>query len=90
MWQVNEHRDISKTCRKLPVQIIKKYELWKEIVYRHGPEKLSEFPGFRDEQLSDDLAGKRSSRLSLHYRDIYSVDRESVTVCVLSITPHKY
>ena len=69
---------------------MKKYELWKEIIFRHGPEKLREFPGFQDESLGGELAGQRSSRLSLQYRVIYSVDRDVVTVYVLAITPHKY
>lgn len=90
MWEINEHRDIQKICRKLPLQVVKKYELWKEIVFRHGPEKLREFPGFRDESLAGELEGQRSSRLSLQYRVIYLVEREVVTVYVLTVTPHKY
>ncbi len=90
MWQINEHRDIEKVCRKLPNAVVKKYELWKEIVYRHGPEKLREFPGFHDEKLLGNLEGQRSSRLNLQYRVIYTVEREIVTVYVLAITPHKY
>lgn len=90
MWQINEHRDIAKISRKLPLHVVKKYELWKEIVARHGPMQLREFPGFRDESLTGELSGQRSSRLSLQYRVIYSVERHVVTVYVLSITPHKY
>lgn len=90
MWQINEHRDIQKICHKLPIHVVKKYELWKEIIFRHGPEKLREFPGFRDESLEGELAGQRSSRLSLQYRVIYSVERDVITVYVLAITPHKY
>lgn len=90
MWQIKEHRDIEKICRKLPDAVVKKYELWKEIVYRHGPQKLREFSGFHDEKLSGQLAGQRSSRLSLQYRVIYTIEREIVTVYVLAITPHKY
>lgn len=90
MWQIREHREIEKICRKLPSAVVKKYELWKEIVYRHGPEKLREFPGFHDEKLSGCLAGQRLSGLSSQYRVIYAVEREIVTVYVLAITPHKY
>ena len=90
MWQIQEHRDIEKICRKLPKEVTKKYELWKDIVFRHGPEKLREFPGFHDEQLIGAHKGRRSSRLSLQYRVIYSVDRDIVTIFVLDITPHKY
>jgi len=50
-WRIQEHRDISKVCRKLPAAVVKKYELWKAIVFDHGPEKLKEFPGFNDEKL---------------------------------------
>ncbi|MDA8091975.1 MAG: type II toxin-antitoxin system mRNA interferase toxin, RelE/StbE family [Actinomycetota bacterium] len=90
MWRVLEHHDISKTCRKLPLEVVKKYELWKDIVLRHGPEKLKEFPGFRDEKLKGEREGQWASRLNLQYRAIYEVERETVTVFILEITPHKY
>ena len=90
MWRIQEHHDIAKTCRKLPLEVVKKYELWKSLVFRHGPEKLREFPGFHDEKLKGNRAGQRSSRLSSQYRVIYAVEKEIVTVLVLEITPHKY
>ena len=90
MWHIQEHRAIAKVCRKLPEGVVKKYELWKGIVVRHGPEKLKEFPGFHDEKLTETRKGQRSSRLSLHYRVIYDVERDIVTVFVLEITPHDY
>ncbi|OGW85649.1 MAG: addiction module toxin [Omnitrophica bacterium RIFCSPHIGHO2_02_FULL_46_11] len=90
MWRIQEHKSIGKICDKLPQQIVKKYELWKNIVFRHGPDKLKEFPGFNDETLKGQRKGQRSSRLSLQYRVIYSVERNVVTVYVLEITPHDY
>jgi proteic killer suppression protein len=90
MWHIKEHHDIAKQCLKLPQPIVKKYELWKNIVFRHGPEKLEEFPGFRDEKLKGEHKGQRSSRLSEQYRVIYTVERDIVTVLVMEITPHKY
>lgn len=90
MWQIKEHRSIEKICARIPQEIVKKYELWKDIVFRHGPEKLKEFPGFHDEKLKGNREGQRSSRLSLQYRVIYIVQRNIVTVYVLEITPHKY
>ncbi len=90
MWRINEHRDIDKVCRRLPGEVVKKYELWKNLVFRHGPDKLREFPGFHDEKLKGAREGQRSSRLSLQYRVIYVVERDIVTVLVLEITPHKY
>lgn len=90
MWRIQEHRDIAKVCRKLPDAVVKKYELWKDIVFRHGPEKLKEFPGYHDEKLKGEREGQRASRLSLQYRVIYTVERDIITVFVLEITPHKY
>lgn len=90
MWHIKEHRNIEKTCRKLPTKVVKKYELWKNIIFRHGPLKLREFPGFHDEALKGTRKGQRSSRLNLQYRVIYIAEKESVTVLVLEITPHEY
>jgi len=90
MWHIKERREIAKLCRKLPVDVVKKYELWKDIIFRHAPEKLKEFKGFYDEKLKGNRKGQRASRLSLQYRVIYTVKRQIVTVFVLEISPHKY
>jgi len=89
-WQIKEHRSVKKVCAGLPEQVVKKYELWKRIVFHHGPEKLMEFGGFHDEALKGKRTGERSSRLSLKYRVIYSVARDIVTVYVLEVSPHCY
>ena len=52
MWEVVEHRDIAKPCRKLPATVLKKYETWQEIVEVDGPERLKSIPGLHDEKLS--------------------------------------
>ena len=90
MWPIKEHRGIEKTCRRLPRAVAQKYELWKNIVFRHGPEKLRDFRGFHDEKLKGKREGQRSSRLSLQYRVIYEIEQDIVTVFVLEITPHDY
>jgi len=90
MWHIREHRDVAKICLKLPINVVKKYELWKNIIFRHGPEKLKEFPGFHDEKLRGLRKGQRSSRLSLQYRVVYTVERTTITVFVLEIIPHDY
>ena len=90
MWRIKEHQNVDKACRKIPLAVVKKYELWKSIVFRHGPNKLREFPGFHDEKLKGDRTGQRSSRLGLQYRVIYTIDGEVVTAFVLEITSHKY
>ena len=90
MWHIHEHNDISKCCRKIPLHVKKKYELWKNLIFRHGPVILKEFPGFHDEKLKGERKGQRSSRLSSQYRVIYSVEKDIITVYVLEITSHKY
>lgn len=90
MWEVFEHRDVGKTCRKLPRAILERYDTWKEIVRRDGPDRLKTIHGLCDEKLKGERYGQRSSRLNLHYRVIYSVDKNIVSVFVLEITPHKY
>jgi len=90
MWHIKEHRDIEKACKKLPPAVVKKYELWKDIIFRHGPDKLREFPGLHDEKLKGERKGQRSSRLSLHHRVIYTVEKEIISVFVLEITPYSY
>ena len=90
MWILLEHDGVGKACRKISPQVLRKYELWKHIVYRHGPDKLREFPGFHDEKLKGDRSDQRSSRLSLQYRVVYAVERDSVTVYGLELTPHEY
>jgi antitoxin HigA-1 len=90
MWHILEHKDIFKAIKKVPPQVTKKYELWKGLVFRHGPQILKEFPGFNDELLKGDRTGQRSSRLSLQYRVIYEIEDKIVTVYVVEITPHKY
>ncbi len=90
MWKILEHRSIQKQRKRIPPQVLKKYELWKNLVARHGPEILREFPGFCDEELKGQRKTQRSSRLNRQYRVIYSIEELQVTVFVLEITPHKY
>ena len=89
MWHIREHHKLDKIIAKLPLQVVKKYELWKNIIFRHGPDKLLEFPGFHDEKLKGEFKGQRSSRLNIQYRVIYSIQKEVVSVYVIDITPHK-
>ena len=89
-WGTIDFLQLDKRCRKLPASVLKKYDLWKNLVFRHGPDVLKTFPGFHDEKLKGERAGQRSSRLSLQYRVIYRVDDREFLVCVLDITPHQY
>ncbi len=90
MWQVYEHRRVSKGLRRLPKEVLERYEKWKDIVMISGPEGLRHIRGFNDEALSGNWEGHRSSRLNLQYRVIYKIEREKVFVSVEKITPHDY
>jgi len=90
MWQIREDRKLKQVVEQLPLQVVKKYELWKSIVFRHGPDKLREFPGVHDEKLKGDHDGQRSSRLNIQYRVIYMIEKEIVSVDVIDRKPHKY
>lgn len=90
MWEVFEHRRLDKQLRKVPADILKKYEKWKDIVEISGPSGLRLIRGFRDEALSGDWKGHRSSRLSQQYRVIYRVDGDRLLVEVVEVNPHDY
>ena len=90
MWEIYEHRRVSRALGRLPREVLERYEKWKDIVRISGPEGLRSIRGFNDEALSGDWRGYRSSRLNLQYRVIYRVDRESVYVQVEKVTPHDY
>jgi addiction module RelE/StbE family toxin len=90
MWEIYEHRRATKRLASLPLEVLKRYEKWKDIVSISGPEGLRVIKGFRDEALKGEWLGHRSSRLNIRYRVIYSVERERVLVKVVDITPHDY
>jgi len=90
MWEVYEHRRIGRRVPRLPVEIVKRYEKWKDIVRISGPAGLRLIKGFRDEALRGEWNGCRSSRLGLQYRVIYRVDGAEILVEVIDITAHDY
>lgn len=90
MWKIYEHKNVEKGIDKLPGQVVKKYELWKNLIFRHGPEILLKFPGFHDEALKGRWEGWRSSRLNLQCRVIYQANKQEITVFVIEITAHQY
>lgn len=90
MWDIYEHRRVARQIRKLPVEILKRYEKWKDIVAISGPAGLRLIKGFNDEVLSGAWKGHRSSRLNQQYRLIYRIERDLIRVEVVSITAHDY
>lgn len=90
MWEVYEHKRVSRQLKKLPIDILKRYEKWKDIVALSGPQGLLVIRGFNDEALSGEWDGHRSSRLNQQYRVIYKIERQQIRVDVVSVTPHDY
>ena len=90
MWQILEHRRVVRRLAKTPVDVLKRYEKWKDIVTISGPQGLRVIKGFRDEALRGDWKGHRASRLGGQYRVIYLVEEQEVVVKVIDLTAHDY
>ncbi len=90
MWEIYEHSRMQRRLSRLPGEILKRYEKWKDIVRISGPSGLKLIRGFHDEALHGTWKGYRSSRLGLHYRVIYMIVAREVLVQVIDVTPHDY
>jgi addiction module RelE/StbE family toxin len=90
MWEIFEHRNVRRRIRKLPDEIVKRYEKWKDIVEFSGPAGLRLIQGFHDESLRGQWKGHRSSRLGNEYRVIYRIERKQLYVMIVDITAHDY
>ncbi len=90
MWEIYEHRKAVKQLASLPVDVLKRYEKWKDILRISGPDGLRQIKGFRDEALRGEWNGYRSSRLNIQYRVVYKIEKHLVLVEVVKVTPHDY
>lgn len=90
MWEILEHRRVSRQLPRTPIEVLKRYEKWKDIVRISGPQGLRAIRGFRDESLRGDWKNHRSSRLGFQYRVIYRVVAREVLVQVIDLTAHDY
>ena len=90
MWEIFEHNRVIKKLHRIPEEILKWYEKWKDIVRLSGPQGLRLIKGFHDEALGGKWKGHRSSRLSAQYRVIYQIESQKVLVLVMDVTPHDY
>lgn len=91
MWKIEEHRRVDKQLSgPVPVEVLKRYEKWKDIVRISGPQGLRAIKGFHDEALSGEWKGHRSSRLGLQWRVIYQVVADVLLIQVVQVVPHEY
>ncbi len=90
MWEIYEHRRVARQLSRIPIDILKRYEKWKDVVSVSGPQGLRVIRGFNDEALHGEWRGHRSSRLNQQYRIIYRIKRKAVMVQVVTISAHDY
>ena len=90
MWTLLEHRRIVKQVSRLPTEVLKRYEKWKDIVLISGPQGLRLIKGFHDEALRGGWKGFRSSRLGSQYLVIYRVKASEILIEIVEINAHDY
>lgn len=91
MWEIQEHRRVDKQlAAAVPVEVLKRYEKWKDIARVSGPQGLRAIKGFHDEALAGEWRGHRSSRLGLQWRVIYTVEANVLLIQVIQVTAHDY
>ena len=90
MWEIYESNQAEKQLGKLPIELLKRYEKWKDIVSISGPDGLRQIRGFKDEALRGEWKGHRASRLNIQYRIIYKIEKDLILVKVVRVTPHDY
>ncbi len=91
MWEIEEHRRVDKQLSgSVPIEVLKRYEKWKDIARISGPPGLRLIKGFHDEALSGEWNGHRSSRLGLKWRVIYQVVANLLLIQVIQVTAHDY
>ena len=90
MWRIEEHRRIDRQAAAAPLEVLKRYEKWKDIAAMSGPPGLRLIKGFHDEALAAEWKGYRSSRLGDQWRVIYRVVAVELLFQVASITAHDY
>lgn len=91
MWRIEEHRDVEKDLAgRVPSEILKRYEKWKDIASLSGPPGLRAIKGFHDEALAGHWKRFRSSRLNEQWRVVYRIAADVLLVQVVRVTPHDY
>lgn len=90
MWEIFEHRNLVRKFPKIPEEVLKRYEKWKDIVTISGPDGLRQIKGFHDKDLRGEWKGHRSSRLGKQFRVIYRIENQQLYVQEINLTAHDY
>lgn len=88
MWDVLEHGRFDRQLKRLPVDVLKRYETWKDIVSISGLQGLRLIKGFRDEALFGKYHGHRSSRLNRQSPVFYRIESDRIIVEVVNVIAH--
>ncbi len=91
MRQIEEQRRVDKQLSgSVPIEVLKRFEKWKDIARLSGPQGLRTIKGFHDEALSGEWKGHRSTRLGLQRRVNYRVVANVLLIQVIHVTAHDY
>ena len=90
MWRIEEHRRLYRQIKSVPIEVLKRYEKWKDIASISGQRGLRLIKDFHDENLGGKWKGFRSSRLGGQWRVIYQTIPEEMLFKIESITAHDY
>ena len=86
-WRVVESRLLARQIQRAPREIQAKYQVWRNLVRRWGPQLRG---GFRVHSLQGNRKGQKSAWLNRQWRVIFKVVEEQFIVQALERTPHKY
>lgn len=91
-WTITENKSVRKMRAKkkggLPQEILDRYDVWKATFRSGGLEAIKADSSYRHEELSNNLAGRCSSRIK-KYRIIYTVDELDRKVFVEKVDTHE-
>ena len=81
-----------KGLRKVPPQVLDKFEVWVDSVERDSLEQTRMIPGYHDEPLHGSRKAQRSIRLNRNYRAIYEIVEvgQLEIVSVEEVNKHDY
>ena len=82
MWEILEHRRVSRKLSRFPVEVLKRYEKWKDIVRISGPKGLRLIKGFHDEGLQELSQNALSKLTGIPQSTISAIENERVNLGV--------
>ena len=84
------NKNTQKQLQKLPLHIVKKFQIWAEQVGMLGIREVRKISGYHDEPLQAERIGQRSVRLSKAYRAFYIEHDDNIIIEVIEVNKHEY